>query len=57
MKHFVKKCNICGTIVAQCRCPSNDKVIEYVHCDSCLKKIAVKDCDLKGGPTKATAIG
>jgi glycine/D-amino acid oxidase-like deaminating enzyme len=32
MSHFIKKCRACGTVIAQCRCPSKDKAIEWGEC-------------------------
>jgi hypothetical protein len=34
--HFMRLCRKCGAVVAQCRCFSFDKSIEYVEdCDVC----------------------
>ena len=30
--HFIKKCSKCKTVIIQCRCPSPDKIIEWVDC-------------------------
>lgn len=36
--HKITKCNNCKAIVNQCRCPDNNKKIEYVDfCDGCVK--------------------
>ena len=38
MSHFIKKCKECDKTIAQCRCPSPNKSIEYATCENCLKK-------------------
>jgi len=42
-KHFVHKCQ-CGEIIAQCRCPSEDKIVTVlkIKCDGCRDKGNVK---------------
>lgn len=38
--HFKKVCRLCGTVIAQCRCPSPEKRIEWVNgCDYCPKDV------------------
>lgn len=39
MNHFIRKCT-CGTVIAQCRCPAVDKVVEIVRdgCGNCRPK-------------------
>lgn len=36
--HFIKKCS-CGTVIAQCRCPSKDKTVTIVKngCPTCAR--------------------
>lgn len=36
MKHFITKCT-CGTVIAQCRCPATDKVLNVIQdgCQQC----------------------
>lgn len=33
--HFKKICRVCGTIIAQCRCPSLDKAVIKGICEKC----------------------
>ena len=37
-QHFITKCS-CGAVLAQCRCPSQDKTVSVVEggCDNCHK--------------------
>ena len=35
MTHFITMCNECGTVIAQCRCPSLFKEVTYQTCDAC----------------------
>lgn len=35
MSHFKKICKVCNRVIAQCRCMSCDKTIEYDVCDRC----------------------
>jgi hypothetical protein len=37
MSHFIKKCKICGQVIVQCRCISENKTIIYDTCDECKK--------------------
>ena len=46
MSHFIKKCS-CGTVVAQCRCPSPNKRVEIVTCCACIEKDRVAEEDRK----------
>lgn len=34
-QHFKELCQICNTIINQCRCPADDKFIKYSICDKC----------------------
>lgn len=36
IKHFIRKCEFCRKVIAQCRCPSLDKKIEWGVCHECL---------------------
>jgi hypothetical protein len=38
MTHYIEKCQYCGIIISQCRCPSNDKTIKYGTCKECKEK-------------------
>ncbi len=38
MSHFIRKCKVCGVVVAQCRCPDRNKFVELVVCDNCIDK-------------------
>lgn len=38
MEHYIVKCEKCGAVIAQCRCPALDKQIKYSICDACLKR-------------------
>ena len=43
-QHFKRICGHCGKVIAQCRCMSCDKDIQYATCDECQKKkITVKE--------------
>lgn len=33
--HFILKCSGCGKVIAQCRCPSADKRIDFDICETC----------------------
>lgn len=33
--HFIELCSECGTVISQCRCPSNDKEKRYSICEKC----------------------
>lgn len=35
MSHFKVVCDKCGTIIEQCRCPSQDKTTTYETCKKC----------------------
>lgn len=35
MTHFLIKCDKCEKVIAQCRCPSKDKAVQYQTCDEC----------------------
>ena len=37
MAHFIKKCKVCQVVMAQCRCPSPDKEIQWDVCAKCAK--------------------
>lgn len=34
-EHYVVKCRVCDRVCAQCRCPSESKVVYYVTCEEC----------------------
>jgi hypothetical protein len=34
-EHFKELCSVCGTVISQCRCPSENKVLKYDICDLC----------------------
>jgi hypothetical protein len=36
-QHFIVKCQHCGTVLAQCRCPAPDKTVSYGRCAICAK--------------------
>ena len=36
--HYIEKCNICGTVISQCRCAMKEKRIIYSICDKCKDK-------------------
>ena len=33
--HKIIKCSKCGDIIAQCRCMSKNKAVEYITCGKC----------------------
>lgn len=35
--HVKTLCRLCGTVIAQCRCPAPDKRVEYAVCTACQK--------------------
>lgn len=37
--HFIVKCEMCGTVLSQCRCMSCSKEVKYSVCDACLKRL------------------
>jgi hypothetical protein len=43
VSHFITKCS-CGTVLAQCRCPDNNKPVNVVKngCDKCKAEAAKK---------------
>ena len=36
--HFIKKCSVCGKVIAQCRCMCCDKPVLPGLCEECKKK-------------------
>lgn len=57
MSHFKQVCSKCGTIVAQCRCPSQDKVTISVVCARCENPGAAPDTALAPCPPSMGAAG
>lgn len=41
--HTIIKCKHCDKVIAQCRCMSKDKNIEYQVCDDCKLKGSKND--------------
>jgi hypothetical protein len=65
MSHYKVICEYCGTMITQCRCPSQDKEIRYKKCNKCKDKsaqkrkeatIAVKIKSLPGATIHAVAL-
>lgn len=38
MNHFIKYCKECNKVIAQCRCPKENKEIQYGICSECKAK-------------------
>jgi len=43
MKHFIKKCGVCGTILSQCRCMDCRKTVILDVCEACKKYDSTQD--------------
>jgi hypothetical protein len=35
--HFIEKCKVCKKVIAQCRCPSENKEERWSICDECIE--------------------
>ena len=35
MSHFIERCQNCGIVINQCRCPSKDKEERWSLCEDC----------------------
>jgi hypothetical protein len=38
MNHYIKKCKECQTVIGQCRCPAENKFVEWAVCEKCSQK-------------------
>ena len=38
-EHFIKKCNKCDTVIAQCRCIDKNKTVKLGMCEKCKAKL------------------
>lgn len=38
--HFVVKCDVCGAVVRQCRCPDANKTVSFETCHVCHQQLA-----------------
>lgn len=43
MNHYIKKCKECQTVMGQCRCPAENKFVEWAVCEKCSQKTKVSN--------------
>jgi hypothetical protein len=43
MNHYIKKCKECQTVIGQCRCPAENKFVEWAVCEKCSAPNRVRD--------------